>query len=89
MENLEILPARMKDLQDRLVLQKIEQGFEVNPLSHRIDNRRFILRRHLDKAEDGPKRALPKKLGIDGDIGMFRKAIDQFLKYGCCCYYLH
>ena len=77
MNDLEVLPARVKDLQHLFVVhEQVEQGLEVEPFGFGVDRRRFFAARDLDQAEVGPVGVLAHELGVHGDEGVSGEAVD-------------
>ena len=72
-EYLQILPCRVKHLQDPGVRHEIVKGRQVDAIGKRIDRARAVRARQLDQAQLRPIGLLAHELGIDGYEGLRRE----------------
>ena len=73
MNDLNVLPRRMKDLQHVLVDHEVEEWLEVDVRREAVDEHLGVMRSHLDEAQARPEGLLAHELGIDGDEGRRRE----------------
>ena len=77
-DDLQILPTRVEDLQDILIgHEKVQQGLEVDAVRLRVDRRRFLTAGNLNQAEVGPVGIFAHELRVHGDEGLCREAVDE------------
>src|SRR3974390_896248 len=74
-DDLDVLPGCMEPLDDVLVVEQREERVEVDILSERVDDHRFVLARHLGNAEQGVVGTLAQELGVYGDVVLARHAL--------------
>ena len=67
MEDFQILPRRVEDLQDLPVLHHVEKRREIEPPGQGIDNRLHPVGRRLNQAENRPVGFFAHEFGVDGD----------------------
>ncbi|MNJ40008.1 hypothetical protein D3C77_348920 [compost metagenome] len=68
-EDLHVLPGGVEDLENRFVAQDVEEGRQIQPLGHRVDDGGVRRRsRRLDQAQLGPVGGFPHEFRINGDV---------------------
>ena len=78
MDDFEVLAARMKDLQDLLILdEQVEEGLHVDPLRLGIDRGGLFAARDLDQGEVGPIGVLAHELRVHCDERVLGETVDQ------------
>jgi hypothetical protein len=81
-EDLEVLPRRVKHLQRLGCAQQREQRREVNAVGQRVDRRRLLGSRHLHEAELRPVGPFAHKLGVDCDQFGTREPFAKCCEFG-------
>ena len=67
-EDLHVLTGGVEDLQNRFVPQDVEEGLQIQPLGHRVDDGGVGRRsRSLNQAQLGPVGGFPHEFRINGD----------------------
>src|SRR5690606_14525021 len=70
-EDLQVLPCRVEDLQYAAVIEKLEQRGKINSRRERIDDGGLFRACDLDQAELRPVGGVADELGVDRDeIGL-------------------
>ena len=77
MEDLDVLPGRVKDLEHLRIGQQREQRGEIDTLGERIDRGLALRPGELHQTQLGEVGAIPHELGIDGDVGLARELRTQ------------
>jgi len=68
-ENFQILPAGVDQLQQSLVIQHGEEGRQIHPRCQRVDRGRLLVAGKLQQAQLRIVGVLAHELGVDGDEG--------------------
>ena len=75
-----VLTRGVEDLDDLRIAQQVEEGLQIQPLGHRVDDGGIRGRRGLYQAQPRPIGRLPHELGIDGDEGLVGQALTECAK---------
>ncbi len=78
-DDFQILPRGMKNLHDSGVGHQFEEGFQIQPLGHGINDHFQIRACHLYQAELRPECRFPQELGIHGYELRLRKLLAGIL----------
>ena len=88
-DDFQILPRRVKNLQDTLISHEVEKRLKLDAIGHRVDDGFVFTSSHLNETKLRPEGPLAHELGIDGNELVLFERVAQLDEPCRCIDYFH